>query len=1154
MAILEIHDGRGHVHRVTVARDELALFGTSPACAIVLGGEGIAPIHGRLRWSKQKFKVDAGAGIDAVEVNGKRVKSSSLYRGDEIRVGLCRIFVITVEADGDDPGDDRTRVQPAPRALAPAARPGGVFESTAMAEVLDVPGRSEAARPGRDWQDVLEGAEPSGPIVAPKPVGYWERVRERFGLRHDAPGRERVLSSPIILGLVGTLFALIVLSVALWKIIVRTTAERQYTRAFESLDAGDYRNAARQLDDFLAANPDDARSGKARVFRALARVRQYTSSSGASWENAVKAAEEMVAEVGALPEYRDASTELAEQLVKAVEGLADRARASADPETLGAAEAALAFERRVAGKAADALLARSRALPKLDQAREAIRRAQAKARALAAIDAALAEGSADLAYAGRDALVGVYGDLASDRDLIDRLIRANDLIRQGAKFDPSGRPGETEPHPDPLGPPVSLVLRHEPGSKPSGGPVVYALSDGLIVGLDGGNGAPLWQVPVGAASPFPPLPIAGVAAAILVVDARHDELVRLDGRTGKLVWRQELGERVADPPLVLGNQIFQPTPTGKVLAIDLTTGALRGTLNLGRKTARSPVVDESGDHLYLLGDEDCLFVLGREPLACLAVQYVGHEPGSIACAPTRVGRFLVVAENTTLTDGQWRVFVLDEDGIGLKPRQTLPVAGWTWGSPSTLGSVIWSASDRGEIVAYSIGLYESERPFRPIAAVAAEVEASGPAFGLARSEREFWLSGGRPGRFELNTESGKLNGLWTLGAAGPAVAPVQIAGRVAVFTQAAGDGPGLALSGVDAQTGSPRWRTTLGVPWPVAPTPGAEEGSLATLAFDGSDLVLVRELVSGGGFVEQPFPRAGSFRLPASGAVRLSCGAMSVLVPSPNGSQFLVREGGKFRAVDLPSPMGARPIAWGPHVLVPGVDGRVYLIDPASGESAADPFVPPFDKDHPYRWAAPVLVAEDAVVLADREGRIRRLVKSDKPRPRLAVSGEASLGQAIVGDPATTGGSVLVATADGKVRSLSARDLSPASTVDLPAPRASGPDSSGDGAFATDAAGGVFAFGPDGQKRWQARLHSASTVPPAVRGGSAWFLTRSGSLESRSTADGSASGRVKLDILPAGAPAFAGPRLIVPTGLGTIRAVADERLGAAAPPTGAESP
>ncbi len=956
-----------------------------------------------------------------------------------------------------------------------------------------------------------------------------------------------MLSSPIVLGLVGTLVVLLVLSVALWKIIVKTTAERQYNRGFESIDAGDYRNAVKQLDDFLTANPDDKRAGKAKVFRALANVRQYTSTSGASWENAVKAAEEMVSEVGGFPEYRDASTELAEQLVKAVEGLADRARASADPETLRAAESALAFERRVAGKASEALLSRSRALPKLNQAREAIRRAQARARAFAAIDAALAAGSAEKAYAGRDALVGLYADMASDRELIERLVKAKRADPQGGRLRPLRTRRDRAPRRRGAGPATTLVLRLDPGSKPAGGPVVYALSDGLVTGLDGANGAPLWQVSVGHSSPFAPQVIAGGDASILVVDAVHDELIRLDGKSGKLAWRQELGERVVDPPLVLGNQIYQATPSGKILAIDLSTGALRGTLNVGRKLARSPVVDESGEHLYVLGEEDCLFVLGREPLSCLAVEYLGHEPGSIACAPARVGRFLIVAENTTLADGQWRVFVLDESGVGLKLRQTLPVAGWTWGTPSTLGSVIWSASDRGEIFAYSIGLYDSERPIKPIASIAAEPRASGPAIGLARSEREFWVAGGRPGRFELNTESGKLGGIWTLGSVGAAIAPVQVAGRVAVFTQQATDGPGVALWGVDAQSGSVRWRTTLGAAWPAAPTAGKEAGSLATVAFDGGDLVVGPDLLARGGFVEQPMPRSGSSASRRPGPSGSRAGESTILVPSPTGSQMLVRQGSKFRPIDLPSPLGARPIAWGPHVLVPGVDGRVYLIDPATGESAADPFVPPFDKDHPYRWTTPMLVEGDAVVLADREGRVRRLVKSDRPRPRLAVTGEASLGQAIVGEPASTGGAVFVATLDGKIRSLAARDLSPSSTVDLSAPRTSGPVAVGDHAFVSDAAGDVFAFGPDGQKRWQARLHAASTVPPAVRGGSAWFATRSGSLEARSMADGSAPERIPLGALPAGPPVMAGARLVVPTGLGSLRAVADEHLGAGAP-------
>ncbi len=571
-------------------------------------------------------------------------------------------------------------------------------------------------------------------------------------------------------------------------------------------------------------------------------------------------------------------------------------------------------------------------------------------------------------------------------------MKANDLIRQAAAFDPSGRPGETEPHPDVLGPPTTLVLRLEPGGKPGSGPIVYAMADGLLFGLDGATGAPLWQTPVGLASPFPPVPIAGGDSSILLVDARYDELVRLDGRTGRLVWRQELRERVDSPPLVLGNAIYQATPSGKVLAIDLTNGALRGTLNLGRKVARSPVGDESGEHLYLLGDEDCpVHPRPRAALACEAVEYLGHEPGSIACAPARLGRFLVIPENTTLGEGRWRVFVLDEAGGALKLRQTLPVVGWTWDTPPSFGSVIWSVSDRGEVHAYSIGLYESERPFKPIASIGAESETTGPAFGLVRTEREFLLAGGRPSRLDLNAETGKLAAAWSLGAIGAAVAPIQVTGKLAVFSHEAADGPGVALWGVDPQDGAVRWRTVLGAAWPVAPAPGREDGSLATVAFDGTDLILGKDQLARGGFVEQPLPKAGVFRVPSSGVARLDCGGTAVLVPSPTGSQLLTRhDGGKVQPVDLPSPLGASPIAWAGGVLVPGGDGRVYLLDPATGESAADPFVPRFDREHTPHWARPVIVEGDAVIMADWEGRVRRLTRAENPRPRLVVTGESA--------------------------------------------------------------------------------------------------------------------------------------------------------------------
>ena len=94
--------------------------------------------------------------------------------------------------------------------------------------------------------------------------------------------------------------------------------------------------------------------------------------------------------------------------------------------------------------------------------------------------------------------------------------------------------------------------------------------------------------------------------------------------------------------------------------------------------------------------------------------------------------------------------------------------------------------------------------------------------------------------------------------------------------------------------------------------------------------------------------------------------------------------------------------------------------------------------------------------------RLRRLARAESPRPRLVVTVEMSLGQPINTELASTGRAVLAATADGKVRALAARDLSPAATVDLPSPRTFGPVAVGDHGFVADALGDVFAFGLDG--------------------------------------------------------------------------------------------
>lgn len=1160
MATLEVHDGSGRVERVIIARDQPVMFGTSPKCDIVLSGAGVLPFHGRIRWQSRKgrFKVDASPDAEYLRVNGGKMASSSFRQGDEVQIGDCRIFMINENEAGPalvptsaPPRDDVTRIQPSPFIAPPTA--GTVIARGSWRRNVeaadegdsDLDDAPEPTRPRhRRPEPAKEGwtvKPPAGDGQAEPPVRGWRRLLYLFSARASAPGREEVVSSPLVFGLAVALAALVLVGFSLYGIINRTAANRLFNLAVENLEDGDYRNALRRFDDFLKANPQDVRAGKARVHRAMANVRQYTTAAAASWTLALVAEREMLASVGAEPEYRDSSTELEELVLRTGENLADRARTSADAQTLAEAESTVELHAKVAGEAAGALLKKSRLPEKLAAAKAAVTKEAVRHERLAAMDAALKGGATATVYAERDALVAAYPDQAANRDLLARMTSANELVRKGVIVDPSGRAAETELHPEPLGPPTTLVLRSNPGALPSAnGPLVYALADGLAFALDGATGAPVWQAPVGLASPFPPLPVPG-GTTVLAVDARHGELVRLDARTGALVWRQGLGERVTDPPLVLGNQVLQVTPGGNLLVLDLASGAVRTTVKLGLPLSRTPVADESGQALYLAAERDVLFLLNRDPFECASVEYLGHDPGAIGASPARIGRYLIVPENHQINESRWRVFVLAEDGLKVSLVQQVPVLGWTWSTPASAGSVVWATGDRGGVSAYAVGAYGEKDPFRLIARIPPDEKPSGPAFAVARSERELWVGSGRSGRYELELEGGKLNARWTLAGAGPAAAPPQTAGTLLVLSQQNTDGPGVGLWGIDPASGSVKWRTVLGTPWPSPPAPEGSKGELSALGIDGRPIALSHKALAKGGFVVTPLPTPGSFRLPAGAVARVEEEGWTAVVPALRSSTMLVRAGsGPFKEVSLPSPIGAAPIAWGKELLVPGDDGRVYLIDPITGEPRAEPFVPPFDRTKPTHWRAPVRLADGAVVLTDESGRVRRLVRVKEPRPRLTVAAEVTLGKGLMADPASTGGAVVLVTEDGRVRALAARDLSPAGAWPLEAPLAAPPASVSGRCFLADTAGNVLALGGDGQRLWSARLvvNGKPVVvagAPAVRGETVWFLSRDGLLVGRSLADGAAVADARLDVPPVGGPIASGDDLAVPVGLGTVR-------------------
>jgi len=425
MATLEVHDEEGRVQFVELARDHPVLFGTSVACDIVLSGEGISPVQGRIRWKKGRYRVEASPDAEFVVINGHKMASSSLHQGDEMTVGRCRLFLLRideqlearpVERPPRRSDEERTRVLDGPGHLhispprGGGGGGGGGIAAPRPASPPPLPARSPLERD--DWLQELGmnvGPETSTDSALPElsrsarnpfpgqpvrpgragqptaPLGL-RRLQQWFRALRDerarAPGRERIVSSPLVVGLVLSLGLLVLLGFGLRSIIIKTLANQRYNRAVEVLQDGDYRTAIRDFENFLTSHAEDPRAGKARVFRALANVRQYISVSGGTWSTALEAAREMYEKVGADPEFRDERVDLAELVIRIGEGLADRARHSADAKALEEAESTVSLHAQIAGEPAPAFLKRSLLPGLLEDARAAVRKSEIRARAL----------------------------------------------------------------------------------------------------------------------------------------------------------------------------------------------------------------------------------------------------------------------------------------------------------------------------------------------------------------------------------------------------------------------------------------------------------------------------------------------------------------------------------------------------------------------------------------------------------------------------------------------------------------------------------------------------------------------------------------------------------------------------------------------------
>ena len=260
MATLEVHDGEGRVQFIELEQRSSGFVRHELNVRRDPGGQGIRPVHGRIRWSANRYKVEASPDAEYVLVNGHKMSASSIGQGDEIVVGGCRIFMLRGEGgprtsarSSASPGRcanapgvrDRAGRRPTrrgaggPRARNPGARL--VLEKDDWLESLRPKSRPEAAelassplsrqagRARREEQDVALPESGTKPRWRAWVARLWSLGAS------GCTGRERILTSPLVIGLVVAIALLAGMGFWLRAIIAANAANRTFNHGVQRL-------------------------------------------------------------------------------------------------------------------------------------------------------------------------------------------------------------------------------------------------------------------------------------------------------------------------------------------------------------------------------------------------------------------------------------------------------------------------------------------------------------------------------------------------------------------------------------------------------------------------------------------------------------------------------------------------------------------------------------------------------------------------------------------------------------------------------------------------------------------------------------------------------------------------------------------------------
>lgn len=867
-----------------------------------------------------------------------------------------------------------------------------------------------AAAPVDDWASDLEAGSP--------PASDRDASRGPGGLGGGGGSRslaQRKLQKSSewdsVLLLVGgaSLGVLLIVGGFLYLSLTRGVAEDLFAAAESAYRDQSYSQAIKLYDEFIEDYSGHEKASMARVKRRAAQLRQVFEDP----ERGLKVAREELPGIEQEEAFSEIRPELASMLPRIARGFVDEAMLADDPAVqeslLEKTDQAMALVDNPDYIPATLRRSQQTTIDRIEADVERVKREIDRERNLAetidTIAESVAAGDTQTAHEARQALLNKYPGLDADERLHEATLTISDKEREKVKVVNESLQAVTDdaaPRQHP-----GVILSHGRGQPVPGvnDYVAFVLVNGSVFALDAATGDVLWQRFVGMETTTFPIAVSNSPNAdAIVVDRRTQDIMRLEARTGKLLWRLRVDERFADPVL-RSDRLYLSCQSGRLLPVDVETGNVSRYVQIPQPLEVGPGATVRREHFYQPGDQGNLYVIDSETLECDEVFYIGHKRGTIAVPPVVAFGCLFVLENSGPDFCDLHIIRYDENGLNLRSAQSrIRLQGQVLVPPVVGRRRVLVVTDRRAVKLYdveedAVNAWEGLHGTKEEPIISYPVMANG----------YMWIANDQFAKYQVQATTGQLPAEWALSERDVYVGPLRMVRDTIIHVRRRQRASGYTVAATRIDDKEPSWETELAVPVRNLAVNGETVEAVTSRGrlFKITEEAVSRTRIS---TAAASVLRDERLTLSLSKAINVQDGSW-VMAPSSGYNQVVFHrttgENPGLKMLTLTVPLGqaaAEPTPFADGLLVPLHNGRVALCDRTTGGEQARPFHPEVEAATDTQWhPAAVVKGGDEFVIASEDRQIYHVGIDEKPEPHLSQLGASAVSDDVVGPLAAAG-------------------------------------------------------------------------------------------------------------------------------------------------------